>query len=36
MDVQAVVTDLPLPEGNLGLPLIGETLQLLSQGDTFG
>ncbi len=36
MDVQVVVTELPLPEGNLGLPLIGETLQLLSQGDTFG
>jgi len=36
MHVQEAVTSLPLPDGNLGLPFIGETLQLLSQGDTFG
>lgn len=36
LHAQGTVTSLPLPDGNLGLPLTGETLQLLIQGDTFG
>ncbi|KAG2450528.1 hypothetical protein HYH02_005029 [Chlamydomonas schloesseri] len=30
------VAELPLPEGSLGLPAVGETLELITNGDTFG
>ncbi|GBF92089.1 cytochrome P450 [Raphidocelis subcapitata] len=30
------VADLPLPEGEMGLPFVGETLALLRDGDSFG
>ncbi|KAI8469415.1 MAG: cytochrome P450, CYP85 clan [Monoraphidium minutum] len=32
----AALAGLPLPEGSLGLPLVGETLDLLRDGDAFG